>query len=178
MECGKVPPNWEDLFCLSTKFATDESSYLALKWISGQQLDVNKDVHLVPIQDQISNPFNLVPDQHNIALDSICADFNCNIGTSLGAVSEGGCICLLQVESFSKAAAGKPLPDIPPVERVGIKVNLLKDFDVKAANMSSPPSPSNKLMMPRQVNLNNLGLRCSKHLAEQKERKRLITKHT
>jgi hypothetical protein len=109
-----------------------------------------------------------VPEQHNVALESICSDFNCNIGTTLGAVSKGKCNCLLQVESFSKAAAANPLPDMPPAERVGIKVNLLKDFDAKAANMSSPLTPSNKLMMPQRVNLHELDLCCSKRLAEQK----------
>jgi hypothetical protein len=33
MERGKVPPNWEELSCLSTKSATDESVDLALKWM-------------------------------------------------------------------------------------------------------------------------------------------------
>jgi hypothetical protein len=140
---------------------------LALKWICGQQLNVNKDGHLVPIQDQISNPFNLVPDQHNVAPDRIRADFNHNIGTTLGAVPKGECNCSLQVESFSKAATAKPLPDVPPAERVGIKVNFLKDFDAEAANIGSPPTPSNELMMPQQVNLHEFGLGRSKPLAEQ-----------
>ena len=36
MECGEVPPNWDDLCRLSGESATDESVDLALEWISGQ----------------------------------------------------------------------------------------------------------------------------------------------
>ncbi len=42
MEQGEVPPNWEDLYCFSKECATDESFNLALKWISGQEIDVNR----------------------------------------------------------------------------------------------------------------------------------------
>ncbi len=35
MEQGEVPPNWEELSCLSTKSAMDEYVDLALKWMSG-----------------------------------------------------------------------------------------------------------------------------------------------
>jgi hypothetical protein len=37
MECGEVPPNWEDLLKLCTESATDESIDLALNRMSGQQ---------------------------------------------------------------------------------------------------------------------------------------------
>ncbi len=85
-------------------------------------------------------------DQRNPAPDCIHADFNPNIGTNLTVASEGECDNSLQVESsLSKAAAVRPLPDVSPVRRVGTKVNLMKDFDVKAATMSSPPTPANKL---------------------------------
>jgi hypothetical protein len=33
MEQGEVPPNWEELSCLSTKSATDESVDVALEWM-------------------------------------------------------------------------------------------------------------------------------------------------
>ncbi len=167
MEQGEVPPTWEDLYHLSKESVTDESFNLAIKWISGQEIDVDREGHLVPIQKQISNPFNIVPDQHNPAPDCIHADFNPDSGTNFAVASEGERSNLLQVEpSFSKAAAAKPLPDVSLVGRVGIKVNLMKDFDAKAATMSSPPTPANKLLMPQQVNLHKLGLRCSKRIAE------------
>jgi hypothetical protein len=54
MEQGKVPPNWEELSCLSTKSATNESVDLALKRMSGQKNDVNKDGHLVVWEDNQS----------------------------------------------------------------------------------------------------------------------------
>jgi hypothetical protein len=49
MERGEVPPNWDDLCRLSAESATDESVDLALEWMSGQQMDVNEDVDLIPI---------------------------------------------------------------------------------------------------------------------------------
>ncbi len=89
MEQDEVPPNWEDLYCLSKESATDESFDLALEWVSGQEIDVDREGHLV--QEQISNPFNIVPDQCNPATDCIRADFNPNIGTNLAVASEGEC---------------------------------------------------------------------------------------
>ncbi len=85
-------------------------------------------VIFVPIQKQISNPFNIVPDQHNPAPDRIRADFN---------ASEGECNNSLQVESsFSKAAAVKPLPDVSLAGRVGIKTNLIKIVVAETATLS------------------------------------------
>ncbi len=57
MERGEVPPNWDNLCKICTESATDESVNLALEWMSGQQMDVDEDGHLVPIQDRITNPF-------------------------------------------------------------------------------------------------------------------------
>ncbi len=112
-------------------------------------------------------------DQCNPAPDCIRADFNPDIGTNLAVASKGECNNLLQIEPFfSKAAAAKPLPDVFPVGRVGIKVNLMKDFDVKVATMSSPPTPANKLLMPQQVNLHKLALCCSKRIAEQQQKEK------
>ncbi len=159
--------------------ATDESFNLALEWISGQKINVNREGHLVPIQERISNPFNIVPDQRNPALDCIHADFNPDIATNLAVASEGECNNLLQVESsFSKAAAVKPLPDVSPAGSVGIKVNLMKDFDAEAATMSSPPTLANELLMSQCVNLHDLGLRHSKCTAEQQQKKNVTTRHT
>ncbi len=127
MERGEVPPNWEDLYRLSKESATDESLDLALEWISGQEIDIDREGHLVPIQEPISNPFNIMPGQRNSALDCIPEDFNPDISTNLAVASKGECNNSLQVESsFSKAAAVKPLPDVSPSQRVGIKVNLMK----------------------------------------------------
>ncbi len=159
MKRDEVPPIWEDLYHLLKESATDESFDLALEWISGQEIDVDREGHLVQTQEQISNPFNIVPDQRNPAPDCICENFNPDIGTNLAVASEGECDNSLQVgSSFSKAAAVKPSPDVSPAGRVGIKVNLMKDFDAVAATMSSPPTPANKLLMPQCVNLHDLGL--------------------
>jgi hypothetical protein len=180
MERGEVPPNWEDLYCLSKESATDDWWII---WLDSQMdLRAEKSMsigerHLVPIQEQISNPFNIVPDQRNPAPDCIRADFNPDIGTNLTVASKGECNNLSWVESsFSKAAAVKPLPDVSLVGRVGIKVNLMKDFDAKAATMSSPPTPANKLLIPQHVNLHDLGLYCSKHIAEQQQKEKRIHK--
>jgi hypothetical protein len=70
------------------------------------------------------------------------------------------------------ATAVKPSPDFFPAGRMGIKVNLMKDFDAEAATMSSPPTPANELLMPQRVNLHNLGLHCSKCIAEQQEKEK------
>jgi hypothetical protein len=88
MEQREVLLNWEELSCLSTMSATDESVDLALKWMLGQDLNVNKDGYLVPIQDRISNPFNIVPDQHGAVPNNLCADTNRDIGATLDAASE------------------------------------------------------------------------------------------
>jgi len=59
-------PTWNverSLPCrLSAESATDESVNLALEWMSGQQMDVDEDGDLIPIQDKISNPFGIVSD--------------------------------------------------------------------------------------------------------------------
>jgi hypothetical protein len=114
-----------------------------------------------------------VPDQRNPAPDCIRADFDPNISTNFAVASKGECNNSLQVESsFSKTAAIKPSPDVSLVGRVGIKVDLMKDFDAEAATMSSPPTLANKLLMPQRVNLHNLGLCCSKRIAEQQQKEK------
>jgi hypothetical protein len=55
-------------------------------------------------------------------------------------------------------------------ERVGIKVNLLDDFEAEAANLDSSQTPSNELRMPQRVNLHELGHCCSKCIAEQQSK--------
>jgi hypothetical protein len=108
MERGKVPPNWEDLARLSHKSATDKSVNLALKWLSGQELDVNKDGDLVPVQDWISNPFSIVPDQHGAVANNLRTDITTDIGATLNAASEGECERPPLIEPFGKAAPASP----------------------------------------------------------------------
>jgi hypothetical protein len=73
--------------------------------MSGQQLDVNEDGHLVPIQDRISNPFDIMPDQHNQPANRTNGD----IGATLNTVSEGERKHSPLIESFAKDAAAKSL---------------------------------------------------------------------
>jgi len=166
MERGEVPPNWADLCRLSAESATDESVDLALEWMSGQQLDVDEDGHLVPIQDRISNPFDIMPDQHNQPANRTKRQ---DIGATLNTASEGERKHSSLAESFAKDAAAKSLSEVPRgTERVGIKVNLLGDFEAEAATDTSKSTSSDELFMPTRVNLHELGLRRSKRIAEQK----------
>ena len=50
---------------------------------------------------------------------------------------------------------------------MGIKVNLLNDFDAEATEIGES-NPSDSLLMPQRVNLHKVGLRRSKRIAEQK----------
>jgi hypothetical protein len=50
---------------------------------------------------------------------------------------------------------------------VGIKVNLLSDFDAEATEIGKS-NPSNSLLMPQRVNLHKVGLGRSKRIAKQK----------
>jgi hypothetical protein len=50
---------------------------------------------------------------------------------------------------------------------VGVKVNLLSDVDAKTTEMGESSS-SDSLKMSQRVNLHELGLHCSKQIAEQK----------
>ena len=169
MERGEVPPNWDDLCRLSAESATDESVDLALEWMSGQQMDVDEDGHLIPVMDRISNPFDIVPDQHDIRVsDSRTVDTN-DVSATHGAASEGEREHSSIVNSFAKDAAASPSPIELPIERVGIKVNLLGDFDAAATDTSKSNS-SDELLMPQRVNLHELGLRRSKRIAEQKSK--------
>ncbi len=113
MEQGEVPPNWEELSRLSTESATDESVDLALEWMLGQDIGVNKDGHFVPIQDWISNPFSIVLDQHGTVANNLHAEINNYIGTTHGTASKGECECPPLVEPFCKAAAARSLPLMP-----------------------------------------------------------------
>jgi hypothetical protein len=170
MERGEVPPNWEELSPLSTKSAMDESMDLALKWMSGQEINVNKDRHLVPIQDRISNPFSIVPYQHGAVVNNLRAEINNDMGAILGIASKGECKHPPLVEPFGKAAAVRPLPLMPRTERVGIRVNLIDDFEAEATNLDSSNQPSNELRMPQRVNLHKLGRHHSKCIAENKSK--------
>ena len=110
MERGEVPPNWDDLCKLCTESATDESVNLALEWMSGQQMDVHEDGHLVPIQDRITNPFNIMPDQHDTQVNCHSVIFSNNISTTLGTASKGERNHSSLIEVFGQAAVAKPLP--------------------------------------------------------------------
>ena len=169
MERGEVPPNWDNLCKLCTESAVEESADLALEWMSGQQMDVNENGHLVPIQDRITNPFNIVPDQHDPQVKRHSVDFSNNISTTLGTASEEERNHSSLVEDFGKAAAAKPSPLALREDRVGIKVNLLGDFEA-AASESGSLNSSEELKMPQRVNLHQIGLHCSKQLAEQKSK--------
>jgi hypothetical protein len=52
------------------------------------------------------------------------------------------------------------------VERVGIKVNLMDDFEAEAATLKSTRQPSDELKMPQYVNLHELGHCRLKQIAE------------
>ena len=52
---------------------------------------------------------------------------------------------------------------------MGIKVNLLSDFDAKATEIDES-NPSDSLLMPQRVNLHEVGLRRLKRIAEQKSK--------
>ena len=73
------------------------------------------------------------------------------------------------VDVFGKATAVQSSPSPPQEERVGIKVNLLSDFDAKAMEKGES-NHSKSLQMPQRVNLHKLGLRRSKRIAEQKSK--------
>jgi hypothetical protein len=121
--------------------------------MSGQEINVDKDGHLVPIQDWISNPFSIVPDQHGTVVNNLCAEINNDIGATLGTASEGECKHPPLVEPFGKAAAVRPLLLMPRTERVGIRVNLMDDFEAEAANLDSSKQPLDELRMPQCMNL-------------------------
>ena len=52
---------------------------------------------------------------------------------------------------------------------MGIKVNLLSDYDAEATEIGES-NPSKSLPMPQRKNLHELGLRPSKQIAEQKSK--------
>jgi hypothetical protein len=110
------------------------SLLLALECMLGQDLDVNKDGHLVLIQDWISNSFSVIPDQHGAVANNLHADTNRNIGTTIDAASEGECAHPMLIEPFGETAAVMSSSPMPQMERMGIKVNLLDDFEAEAAN--------------------------------------------
>jgi hypothetical protein len=169
MERGEVPPYWDDLCLLSAESATDESIDLTLEWMSGQQIDVDEDGDLIPIQDKISNPFGIVSDQYDTEADKLHVDFSNGIRTTLGTASEGERDHSSLVEDFGKATTVQSSPSPPREERVGIKVNLLSDFDAKATEIGES-NPSDSLLMPQRVNLHEVGLRRLKRIAEQKSK--------
>ncbi len=84
-----------------------------------------------------------------------------DICTTLGTASEGERDHLSLVEDFGKATAVQSLSLPPREERVGIKVNLLSDFDAEATEIGES-NPFDSLLMPQRVNLHEVGLRRSK----------------
>ena len=100
-------------------------------------MDVNEDGHLVPIQDRIANPFNIVPDQHDPKVNPHTVDFPNNISTTLGAASEGERNHSLLIEDFGKAAAAKSLPFALQDDRVGS--NLICLVTLKPKRRSQVP---------------------------------------
>jgi len=76
---------------------------------------------------------------------------------------------MIPIEDFGKATAVQSSSSPPREERVGIKVNLLSDFDAEAMEIGEL-NPSNSLLMPQRVNLHKVGLRRSKRIAEQKSK--------
>jgi hypothetical protein len=121
------------------------------------------------IQDKISNPFGIVSDQYDTEADKLRVDFSNDIRTTLGTASKGERDHSLLVEDFGKATAVQSLPSPPREERVGIKVNLLSDFDAEATEIGEL-NPSDSLLMPQRVNLHEVGLRLWKQIAEQKSK--------
>lgn len=108
-----------------------------------------------------------MPDQHNQPANHTNGD----IGATLNTVSEGERKHSPLIESFAKDAAAKSLLEVPRgTERVGVKVNLLGDFEAEAATDTSKSTSSDELFMPTRVNLHELGLRRSKRIAEQKSK--------
>jgi hypothetical protein len=76
-------------------------------------IDVDEDEHLVPMQVKISNPFNIVPDQHDNPEKCLRVDFSNNIGATLGTASKGECNCSSLIEDSGKATTAKPSPLAP-----------------------------------------------------------------
>ena len=136
----------------------------------GQEINVNKDGHLVPIQDWISNPFSIVPDQQGTVANNLHAEINTDIGPTLSTVSKGECELPPPVEPFGKAAAVRSLLLMPQMERVGIRVNLMDDFEAETVNLDSSKQPLEELRTPQRVNLHKFGRRCSKRIAENKSK--------
>ena len=93
-----------------------------------------------------------------------------DIRTTLGTASEGERNLSSLVEDFGKATAVQSSPSPPQEEPVGIKVNLLIDFDAEATEKGEM-NPSESLLMPQRVDLHKLlCLRCSKRIAKQKSK--------
>ena len=57
MEAGTLPPNWQELIEHSSEMATSEDLFKADTWLSDQQM--------LDATDQLTDPFAIVPDQHN-----------------------------------------------------------------------------------------------------------------
>jgi len=81
--------------------------------MSGQQMDVNEDGDLIPIQDKILNPFGIVSDQYVTEADKLRVDFSKDIRTTFGTASEGEHDHSLLIEDFGKATAVQSSP-LPP----------------------------------------------------------------
>ena len=57
MKAGTLPSNWQELIEHSSEKATTEDFIMADTWLSDQQM--------ADATDQLTDPFAIVPDQHN-----------------------------------------------------------------------------------------------------------------
>ncbi len=103
-------------------------------------------------------------------MNNLHAEISRDIGATLGAASGGECKCPLLVEPFGEAAAARSLPPMPQTEWVGIRVNLMDEFEAKVANLDSSKQPLNEPRIPQCVNLHKLGHCLSKCIAENKSK--------
>ena len=55
-EASTLPPNWQELTEHSSEMATTKDSFKADTWLSDQQM--------VDTTDQLTDPFEIFPDQH------------------------------------------------------------------------------------------------------------------
>jgi hypothetical protein len=56
------------------------------------------------------------------------------------------------------------------MEKVGIRVNLMDDFEAEVVNLDSSKQPLDELRMPQRVSLHKLVRCCSKRIAESKSK--------
>ena len=83
MKAGTSPPNWQELIEHSSEMATTEDVFKADTWLSVQQM--------VNAMDQMTEPFEIVTDQHKKQRPQRHAD-NKRTPITEHAVSEGDCL--------------------------------------------------------------------------------------